>query len=178
MKLILSLIFEQLHNIWSCRNQQTHGTDSALQDQILREHLTIRVAALYSQIPNLLSHDRSAFDSIPQEDILSQSTSDIRIWLQLAEPTIHRCLQDARTKSCSLQSDIRDFFDEASYVDSDAEDTVLSFDTLASSGTIVFTDDESNASTSSASSFSRSSSLYDSSYSRTPCSDTDTCPSP
>ena len=138
MKLILTLLFEQLHKIWQCRNTQTHGADSSIQDQILREHLTIRVEAIYNKLPNLLALDRQAFETLTKEDILSGSTSTIRSWLRMAEPTIQRCLKDAQQKSSTHQRDIRDYFEEASYVDSDESDTTLSFDTL-DSGTIRFT---------------------------------------
>lgn len=52
----------------------------------------------------------------------------------MVEPTIHRCLKDATIKLQHNQTDNRDYFDDASYVDSDADDTTLSFDTLATSG--------------------------------------------
>ena len=51
MRQTLSLIFEQLHQIWLCRNHQTHGSDQSLQEQFRREQLSIRVQALYNQLP-------------------------------------------------------------------------------------------------------------------------------
>ena len=138
MRQILSTLFQQLHQVWKCRNSQTHGADLTLQDSIRREQLTIRVQALYNQIPNLLAHDKYAFESISQEDLLSGPTSGIATWLQMAEPTMQRCLRDANIKLHTNQRDIRDYFDEASYIDSEASDTSLSFDTMTLSETISF----------------------------------------
>ncbi len=156
MRHILTLLFEQLHSLWHCRNAQTHGADQELQDKIKREQLTIRVTALYNQLPNLLVHDRQAFESLTQDDLLSGPTSSISTWLRIAEPTIQRCLRDSQIKLHSNQRDIRDFFDEASYVDSDASDTTLSFDTLAFSKTISFHTHSASTSISSNSSISSS----------------------
>ena len=58
---------------------------------------------------------------------MASSTSEIRTWLRIAEPAIQRCLHDAQSKLHSNQRDIRDYFDEASYVDSDASDTFRHF---------------------------------------------------
>ena len=125
-------------NIWKCRNLQTHGADQAIQDRIRREHLTLRVTALYNQISNLLVHDRAAFDHITQEDILSGPISAIETWLRMAEPTVQQCLTDAQLKLLSHQRDIRDYFDEAPYIDSDASDTSLSYDTFDDPSSISF----------------------------------------
>ena len=153
MKQTLSLIFEELHQIWQCRNTQTHGADQELQDKLKREQLAIRVHAIYNQIPHLLAHDTDVFDSTTPEDIMSGPTSSIVTWLRLAEPTLQRCLTDAQAKLLTNQTDIRAFFDEASYCDSEASDTSLSYDTLADSGSIDFvsntTPDSSNSSNSS-----------------------------
>ena len=135
---LLCHLFEQLHSIWQCRNTQTHGADQDLQDKLRRDQLTIRATALYNSIPQLLAHDRTVFESLPLDDLLSGPTSSIATWLQMAEPTIQRCLRDAAHKLHTNQRDIRDFFDEASYSDSEASDTTLSFDTLATSETISF----------------------------------------
>ena len=143
MRHTLSLIFEQIHQVWLCRNNQTHGSDQTLQEQFRREQLAIRVHALYNQLPNLLAHDRHALNNISAEDLLSGPTSSIITWLRLSEPTIRRCLKDAHDKLLHNQTDIRDYFEEASYVDSSASDTTLSFDTLETSGTISFTDSDS-----------------------------------
>ena len=145
MRKTMTIIFEQLHQIWLCRNHQTHGSDQSLQEQFRREQLTIRVQALYNQIPNLLAHDRHVFNSLPADDLLSGPTSSILTWLRISEPTIRRCLKDANDKLLHNQTDIRDFFDEASYIDSSASDTTLSFDTFASSGTISFLDPDSES---------------------------------
>ena len=134
MRQILSVIFEQLHQIWQCRNTQTHGADHEIQDKLKREHLTIRVQAINNQLPNLLAHDRDVFESLTQEEILSGPTSSITTWLRLAEHTLQRCLHDAQDKLATNQTDIHTFFDEASYCDSEASDTTLSYDTLDTSG--------------------------------------------
>ena len=139
MKQILCSLFEQLDNVWQCRNTQTHGADQQLQDQLKKAQLTIRVQALYNPRSQLLAHDRDLLDTVNQDDLLSGPLATIETWLKMAEPTIQRCLKDARTKLHTNQSDIRDYFDDASYVDSDANDTTLSCDsTLDSSGTILF----------------------------------------
>ena len=135
---IMSLLFEELQQIWQCRNVQTHGSDLALQDKLAREQLTIRVNAFYNQLPQLLSHDRHVFESMSAEDILSGPTSSIATWLRIAEPTLQRCLRDATIKLHQNQRDIRDFFDDAPYEDSNASDTSLSYDTLDDSATIEF----------------------------------------
>ena len=82
---------------------QTHGTDQAIQDQILRERLTIHVNALHNQIPKLLAQDRSILENITQEEKLSGPTSTITTWLQMVEPTIQKYLQDAQHKLQSHQ---------------------------------------------------------------------------
>ena len=138
LKLTLSLLFTQLQNIWKCRNLQTHGSDQTLQDQLKRDQLALRVSALYAQLPNLLTHDRDAFEQLTKEEILSGPTSTIESWLRIAEPTIQQCIKDANKKLLSNQGDIRDYFEEASYIDSDASDTSLSYDTLEGSDTISF----------------------------------------
>ena len=168
MKLTLSSLFEQLHNIWKCRNLQTHGADQAIQDRIRREHLTLRVTALYNQISNLLVHDRAAFDHITQEDILSGPISAIETWLRMAEPTVQQCLTDAQLKLLSHQRDIRDYFDEAPYIDSDASDTSLSYDTFDDPSSISFPSQSTRSSLLSSSDSSLSSISDD-----TPYSDTD-----
>ena len=134
----LSLLFEKLHHIWQCRNKQSHGADQTIQDQLKREKLSIRVQALYNHQPNLLAHDRDILDSMSQNDLLSGPLPSIETWLRMAEPTKQQCLKEAHAKSTTNQRDIRDYFDEASYVDSDADETTLSYDTLGSSGTILF----------------------------------------
>ena len=144
MHLILSMIFDQIQQVWQCRNSQTHGADGALQDQYRREQLITRIDAIYGQIPNLLAHDRDVFQSLPRSDLLSGPTLTLATWLRMAEPTVQRCLADAKEKLRTNQRDIRDFLDDASYVQSHASDTTLTFDTLdsngttASSGTIIF----------------------------------------
>ena len=102
MRHILTLLFEQLHSLWYCRNAQTHGADQELQDKIKREQLTIRVTALYNQLPNLLVHDRQAFESLTQDDLLSGPTSSISTWLRIAEPTIQRCLGTPKSNSIAV----------------------------------------------------------------------------
>ena len=159
MKLVLVHMFEQLHGIWQCRNVHTHGVDQALQEQFLREQLTVRVDAVYNQMPNLLAHDRHAFEHLSKADLLSGPTTTIQTWLRMVEPTLQRCLHDANTKLRDNQSDIRDYFDEASYVDSEASDTTLSFDTFDQSGTVIF-----NPSSISSSSFSASLSSWSDSH--------------
>ena len=111
---------------------------------------------MYNQIPNLLAHDKYAFESISQEDLLSGPTSGIATWLQMAEPTMQRCLRDANIKLHTNQRDIRDYFDEASYIDSEASDTSLSFDTMTLSETISFQPNSLSPSDSSDSSISSS----------------------
>ena len=138
MKQMLCLIFEQLHNIWRCRNTQTHGADQQLQEQLKKGQLTIRVHALYNQRSQLLAHDRDILDTVSPDELLSGPIATIETWLKMAEPTIQRCLKDARTKLTTNQRDIRDYFDDASYIDSDADDISLSCDSTLDSGTIIF----------------------------------------
>ena len=173
MRQILSLMFDQLHQIWMCRNNQTHGSDQRLQDQFQRDQLTLRVKAIYNQLPNLLAHDRHAFESITEEELLSGPTSSISTWLRLSEPTIRRCLKDAHNKLISNQTDIRDFLEDGSYIYSSASDESLSFDTAISSGTISFiTPDYASTSTNSTISTHDSSEVSDSGL------DDSFCPSP
>ena len=145
MKTILSTLVEELHNVWQCRNNQTHGADQTLQEQFLRSQLTIRVQAVYNQVPLLLAHDRAAFETLDQNDLLSGPITTIQTWLKMVEPTLQRCLQDATHKLSTNQSDIRDFFEEMPYINSDASDTTFTFDTYdtlatpASADTIAFT---------------------------------------
>ena len=120
--------------------------------------------AIYNHLPNLLAHDKDIFESTTQEEILSGPTSSIATWLRLAEPTLQRCLKDAQTKLLSNQSDIRAFFEEASYSDSEASDTSLSYDTLDDSGSIEFVSHSTSASTSASSDSSISSSDLSDSY--------------
>ena len=133
MRHTLNHLFETLYQVWQCRNSQTHGADHHLQDQLRREQLTIRAQALYNHLPSLLAHDRAVFESLSIDDLLSGPTSNIATWLRIAEPTVQRCLKDAQTKLQTHQSDIRDFFEEASYSDSEASDTTLSYDTMDTS---------------------------------------------
>ena len=145
--------------------------------QVLREQLSLRVQAVYRHIPLLLAHDRDAFEAVSQEDLLSGPTTTIQSWLRMVEPTLQRCLKDATAKLSTNQTDIRDFFDEASYVDSDASDTSLSFDTddlhTTSSGTLAL----SYSSSLSSSDLSSSRlSTEDSSSTGTAYSDSDTGP--
>ena len=127
LRLILSTIFDQVQQVWQCRNAQTHGVDAALQDQYRQEQLITRIDAVYGQIPNLLAHDRDVFSSLPRSDLLSGPTSTLATWLRMAEPTVQRCLADAKVKLRTNQRDIRDFLDDASYVQSHASDTTRNF---------------------------------------------------
>ena len=108
-------IITEIRHIWATRNGQTHGQDQAQQDKILRDRLTIRIDAIYNQLPNLLSHDRDTVVSISRDDLLSGPTSSLETWLRLVEPSMQQCLRDARDKLQHNQSDIRDFFEDASY---------------------------------------------------------------
>ena len=134
----MGLLFEQIHAVWQCRNNQTHGADKLLQDQLQKEQLSTRIHALYNQRHNLLSHDRDILDNTDPTELLSGSIATIKTWLNMVEPTIQRCLKDAKTKLHHNQTDIRDFFDDVSYVDSHEDDTTLSFDTLGTSGSLHF----------------------------------------
>ena len=134
----MGLLFEQIHAVWQCRNNQTHGADKLLQDQLQKEQLSTRIHALYNQRHNLLSHDRDILDNTDPTELLSGSIATIKTWLNMVEPTIQRCLKDAKTKLHHNQTDIRDFFDDVSYVDSHEDDTTLSFDTVGTSGSLHF----------------------------------------
>ena len=124
----MSCIITEIHHVWKTRNLQNHGADQAEQEQFRRERLLLRIDAIFNQIPNLLSHDRDSVVSISRDDLLSGSNNAIETWLNMVEPTIQCCLQDSQTKLLHHQSDIRDYFDEASYEDSDQDDTTLSWD--------------------------------------------------
>ena len=151
----LPLFWGFLVKIWQCRNTQTHGADQEIQDKLKREH------ASYYLHP---SHQQSTTQpSSPWQRCFRQSnsrrnsiwkTSSITTWLRLTEPTLQRCLHDAQDKLATHQTDIRTFFDEASYCNLEASDTTLSYDTLDTSGTIDFSPNSSSDSThSSTSSF-------------------------
>ena len=138
----------------------------------------MQVQAIYNQLPQLLAHDQTAFESLSQDDLLSGPTTTIQTWLKLAEPTLQRCLKDAHHKLTTNQTDIRDYFDEISYADSAASDTTLSFDTfdtLGDSGSILFHDSPSPSSSSVATFSSGISSGSDST--ETAYSDSDASPS-
>ena len=138
----------------------------------------MRVQAIYNQLPQLLAHDRTAFESLSPDDLLSGPTTTIQTWLKLAEPTLQRCLKDAHHKLTTNQTGIRNYFDEISYADSAASDTTLSFDTLdtlGDSGSILFHDSPSPSSSSVATFSSGISSGSDST--ETAYSDSDASPS-
>ncbi len=51
MRKILTTIFDHLHQLWTCRNHQTHGSDQLLQDQFRREQLSLRVKHFTTNSP-------------------------------------------------------------------------------------------------------------------------------
>ena len=97
-----------------------HGANLAEQDQFCRDRLLPWIDAMFNQEPNLLSHDRDSVISISRDDLLSGSTNAIETWLNMVKHTIQCCLQDSQDKLLHHQSDIQDFFDEASDEDSNA----------------------------------------------------------
>ena len=113
-------------------NKQKRGADKALQDQLLKEQLTIYIIDIYNQLRNHLANDQSIFEGITQEEILSGPTLNITTWLWMAEPTIHQCLKVATTKLSSNQSNIQDT-SKNHHVNFLSSDTTLSYDTLATS---------------------------------------------
>jgi hypothetical protein len=102
---------KRIHEIWTCRNESIHISQSGLQSRI-EEETFHKVQELYNQSELLPAEDRNMLN-MPLVQRLAQPIQSLRRWLTLTEPTIRRCIQDFQNKTAAQNRSIRDFLSTA-----------------------------------------------------------------
>ena len=84
---LLGRLWSFLYQLWTLRNQSTHGPDGILR-LVRRSSLIQRIHALVALRPGLSSFDQAIFN--PVEGLLANGTlSQSNHWLRIAEPYVH-----------------------------------------------------------------------------------------
>ena len=106
---IIELCWKFVLTLWTDRNHDLHGLETAQQQLALTNSLHLRVRAQYAESPNIPAHSRHIYP-MPQSEMLRQSPSQIKKWLHLAVPFIKAEKAAMATMEKYTTHDIRNYF--------------------------------------------------------------------
>jgi exonuclease III len=111
-KKIVGVLWDDLYNKWSLRNQALHGHTPGEISEHAQRLLHLKVRALYDQQPNMLAADRDVL-STPLDERLQQPPAQIQAFLDWASPIVQISLNDAAEEMRTHQPRILTHFSRA-----------------------------------------------------------------
>jgi hypothetical protein len=106
---LITLLFDQVEDQWKLRNEALHGRDRAEHSLFHRALLCAKATRLYAQAEHLMAIDRPLF-SRPLTTIHDLPTHSLEVWILQVEPTLLRCLSDAKEHHAQTNTTIDDYF--------------------------------------------------------------------
>jgi hypothetical protein len=100
LRQIIKPLILNCHDLWTLRNEERHGHDSASKQQKLAEQVRRDLRAIYSLEDEVLASDRDLF-STPLDDFLAEPTYSIQCWLRSHKPIIYHSRREARRRCVS-----------------------------------------------------------------------------
>jgi len=84
---VIEICWKFVLTLWSDRNHDLHGLESAQQQLALTNSLHLRVRAQYAESPHIPAHSRHIY-TLSETEMLRQAPSQIKKWLHIAVPFI------------------------------------------------------------------------------------------
>jgi hypothetical protein len=95
IRLIIKPLMLNCLDLWTLRNQERHGHDTASKQNKLAEQARRDLRAIYSLEDKVLASDRDLF-STPLTEFLQEPTYSIQCWLRSQKPIIYYSRREAR----------------------------------------------------------------------------------
>jgi hypothetical protein len=96
-RLIIKPLILNCVGLWTLRNEERHGHDTASKQNKLAEQAQRDLRAIYSLEDEVLASDRDLF-STPLDKFLQESTYSIQCWIRSHKPIIYHSSCEARRR--------------------------------------------------------------------------------